>query len=124
MTKEQRIELIKWSCENGYADGFGPIETEPRLMCKVPVSSNHLCSEHIYIEDCAFWDNIYYPLFLQRTIEGINRIFEEWRITQTNSLVLAILKEESGDAFMLKNYPTIDQAKESALLYIMEEMNK
>lgn len=127
MTAEERIELIKWGCQ--YADGFdwheavswefekGPVGIDEFLF----INGHQFCQVKEFIE--AFW----YPLFLQRVIEGINRE-EQWLIIQDASGIMASLisswrqSKATEQIFGCAEKGGEDQAKESALFWIKSEM--
>lgn len=78
-------------------------------------------------------NKVYYPLFLQRVIEGINRdysinkhddpifgtvkIFSEDIVTCSTGLKKVICKH-----FNFKDFENIDEAKEKAIKYILENV--
>ena len=82
------------------------------------------------IEDLAKWMYIYYPLFLQRVIEGINR---EYFNVNTNyqpywiellSKQIIVDKDDSYGyvIFELRDFDNFDQAKEQAIKFILDQM--
>jgi alpha-L-fucosidase len=64
--------------------------------------------------------NNYYPLFLQRVIEGINKSNIEYRIEQCYNMV-EVLDSEEYDViinYLIEDNP--DQAKEQAIIWVLE----
>ena len=115
------VDFIKWMV--GYAEGF-------------EWNSKSVVTPHDIIvpgSNKSIWNNVYYPLLLQRAIEGIEKNYDieilaywnksgkcyESQVFDTEPLDIPLFKITYTD------YKTIDQAKEQALKYIYEqEKNK
>lgn len=135
MTNEQRIKLIKWSCENGYADGFGVVERENDFAIVSPDWKQHpiLTEENHYT---MIDDNCAYPLFLQRTRIGINKRYmdnnenggDPYIDAEPGKICISYKKPRSlynYRDFWLSDYDgSEEKALEAALFWLMEEMKK
>ena len=109
------IEIIKWMVE--YADGF---EWEDPDRLDMPHGSwtvNNSCKNN------PSWNNLIYPLLLQRAIERIN-------ISTKYTIEIMIVDDDGGSigvGIMINSqwiegiYLDHDQAKEAALEYIYEQ---
>ena len=109
------IDFIKWMV--GYAEGF-EIKNKGITM----PNNDFLDSEDIK-------DNpVYYPLLLQRAIEGYNAKDKKYIFIITNKRII-IVEPESGfnipeNNFNFHDYTSIDEAKEQTLKYIWEQETK
>lgn len=120
------IEFIKWLYDK--ADGFS-LRSESDIdifdfSINVPLPNtflqswtNHFRSDH--------WKHLYYPLLLQRAIEGVNNgtnflIIQQWAVIKIGTYP----KFSEWKTIQFCNYDSIDQAKESALKYIYEQETK
>ena len=109
------IDFIKWMCEK--AEGF-----------RYDGSGFISHSGWTFSGNSVRWESMYYPLLLQRAIEGVNRDQDKWRIIQTDS-ALRLYDSDSGftipECIYKFSKMSEDQAKELSLLYILEqEKNK
>ena len=114
------IEIIKWGCER--ADGF-----------RFRYGENH--DNLFWFEDvnCGMFTTVYekvfYPLFLQRVIEGINRSNTEWQPISQCGYSIQVLTDCNRD-FVLNidlistNDKDIDQAKEQAINIYTRRQNE
>lgn len=124
------IDVIKWMV--GYAEGFewvigsGLEGVKCGERCKFFSTSEiegtkKRLTTHL-------WNSIYYPLLLQRAIEGINKkYFREgskiypWCIlTATTFYTVSNLRDKITETIDM-DYDSIDQAKKEALKYIYEK---
>ncbi len=106
------INFIKWLVE--YADGFDWEEQEGHLFITAPDGMKRTL---ILWTDFSNWHKVYYPLLLQRTIEGINKKYS--RIVQGTCTIT--IENRVGDIVYTTSYITykhLDTAKEEALKYI------
>ena len=113
--KSMDINFIKWMV--GYADGF---EFDNYVLECSDDAAFYMGSNTESMKDVfkKTFDNIYYPLLLQRAIEGVNRdcpyiwiVQDEWIRVMGTELQQELMHKDSFD----------DQAKESALKYIYEQ---
>lgn len=120
------IDFIKWMCEKAEGCRLGPINgTRIHFYCEdIPVAE---------VGSIRF-DTVYYPLLLQRAIEGTNTRYdseknykfcvhqEEWGITVIDEREKPY---ESGfgncESFYRDDNDGWDKAKESALQFIYEQ---
>lgn len=111
------VEVIKWGC--GVADGFD--------FEKLPFGSDYfiIYSSRNYYKSDEIWEDVIYPLFLQRVIEGMNLIPDRW--------IDIKLEPDSGGSCAWRPrvdlnwiseeiYLDPDQAKEQAIKYIWEQV--
>ena len=121
--KKMNKEFIQWLAN--YADGFS--------NRKVPDKSSNFAinvpKEHTFLEykyghfDTEIWYNLYYPLLLQKAIEGINKeegylVFQDFsEIGIEHSYNLDI-----NEYFNFKDCGSIEKAKEEALKFIWEKI--
>jgi len=104
------IDFIKWMV--GYAEGFE--FKDGRLIYYAPEY------EYMMFNDSPM-SHVFYPLLLQRVIEGINK-FEDYDIIQTRSNVSVFGYAKNQEPKHFESEPTKeDQAKEQALKYIYEQ---
>ena len=116
------IEFIKWMCEK--AEGFqwsSDYDTIAiRIVQKLSTEKQYTLGINIDNELPQF-EILFYPLLLQRAIEGVNR---ESKFT-VNSYFESIAVCKNGDAisvpFDITCFDSIDKAKEATLLYIYEQ---
>ena len=113
LTNEERIALIKWGCK--YAEGFelghGRTVHNPSGYYDIVEMANH--------------KNIY-PLFLQRAIEGMNNTLKGYFLSQ-DSQGIVVWYHDKPDKITLFNdhdFDSIDNCKEFALKYIMDQEAK
>ena len=112
------IEYLKWKFE--LADGFEIKEIDGHLLAKSPDQKAYSKSLKWFLESNQ-WENIYHPLLLQRAIEGVNREYD-FEIKQHADYLAVLNMKESPEIFEWdKLHTSIDQAKESALMYIWEQ---
>jgi len=126
------IEIIKWGCQ--FTDGF---DWDTNGIAGLNASQHCFFNLNIFNEGknkikVNLLKGIYYPLFLQRVIEGINKgrtfgIEQNWlyiKIVEFGSYnqdVLFNLDHPVNGTF--KQYPIIE-AKEAAIKYIYENKEK
>ena len=101
------IDFIKWMV--GYAEGFE--FKDGRLIYYAPEY------EYMMFNDSPM-SHVFYPLLLQRAIEGINRDHEIEIVQEAWCIALLKLGKALPD-FEIVGNP--DQAKEAALKYIYEQ---
>lgn len=114
------IDFIKWMCEKadniGYDHEFGKDHI---------IFGNYA----IYnLQDPAFdlneadWAYVYYPLLLQRAIEGVNKSNGRLDIEQDKSMIrICDNKNSITNRCTLDKYDSIDAAKEAALMWVFEQ---
>jgi len=107
------INFIKWMV--GYADGF-EFKTGVYNQLRI-IHKNNTQFINKVIKD---WG--YYPLLLQRAIEGINKTTDKYLIFQCFASVYIEhnVIDDYEKYFYYSDY-TIDKAKEAALKYIWEQ---
>jgi len=111
------IDFIKWLCEK--AEGFESFEDQEGL--------NIYCNKWGSIVGNLSFTEVYYPLLLQRAIEGVNLTSGVWiqiLLTPDNGGSVAWKPFIKSDNFQGLNgdlFLWVDQAKESALRYIWEQ---
>ena len=79
--------------------------------------------ETLFIDNNMVLEEVFYPLFLQRCIEGINRKSlngNTWTYIETTINQIVVFDGEESYKPFEDN--SIDQAKEEALRYILEQM--
>jgi len=106
------IEFIKWLVS--YAKGFEYKEDNPHLHIAIPTGLQRTL---VFWMDFQEWHKIYYPLLLQRAIEGLG--------IQISASSVYIEMGDPDDPFYGKcvsEFKNIDEAKEAALKYIWEKM--
>ena len=127
--EEMNKDFIKWLAD--YADGFSITENgwlrEPDEDCYTNLENEEDLGNDLFVK-------ITYPLLLQRAIEGINKDLDKFEIFQNPYCVW--VRDERYGLTSIQNYyfediihkdepyilcDTPDQAKESALKYIMEK---
>jgi len=113
------IDKLKWMVEK--AEGFVMIYCTSVNHFKIRLP-NMLTQENI-ISDT--WETIYYPLLLQRTIEGTNRE-EGYLIYQEYSEIrIEHNTDPEVDVYIsFYDYQSIDQTKQAAIDYIYEMEGK
>ena len=89
------------------------------------------CGWDSYLIDFTWspYRDIAYPLFLQRCIEGVNRKYQsvsdnetKWISVEGDCICVSLNWRENDKNFFYKDHDTIDQAKEAALLYYLQEV--
>lgn len=130
------IEFIKWKIE--YSEGFEYYKNTD--IVKTPDGSMFALSrvyDSINADYETIWNTVYYPLLLQRAIEGVNQQSEDVTIYANNLCIWIRYKnseyyEEKSFYFIdgvdrlgSELFDGTDQAKESALnhIYKQEAMN-
>lgn len=111
-----KIDFIKWMCERAEGYSWGVNITTVRC----PDNRIYRFGLTASIDSMA-WERIYYPLLLQRAIEGINRIPSgDIAVIQYPCAIKAGYKNE-WKVFFFPKYKSFDQAKEAALKYVYEQ---
>ncbi len=105
------IDFIKWMCEK--AEGFNIVKNRLRI------SGEKTFTECLL----GYFDyaHVYYPLLLQRAIEGVNKEDSCFLIMQNHR---GIYFDTYKNPAVYKDYTSIDKAKKSALKYIYEQDTK
>ena len=116
------IDFIKWMCEK--AEGFEWEVGSGLEAVKVGTASifteNDISGNRKACLAARLWEPIYYPLLLQRAIEGVNRTDKTYTIEITEMVcVFEYLPEDDGIWF--NDAKSIDEEKESALMHIYEQ---
>ncbi len=121
------IEFIKWLCER--AEGFsyeigsginGIVVGKYAIFTENDIKQN---AKRTFTS--RLWIPIYYPLLLQRAIEGVNNTKGIFEIQQNVGDIQLYNRKTVGFIyFMLNEFKSADQAKESALEYIYEQEKK
>jgi len=113
------IELIKWGCQ--YAEEF---EYKRSVMVKslgfrdtIEAPDGNIMVYEDF--DSKEWITLYYPLFLQRVIEGVNKNDNDIVIVQDDNII-AVVSYSFEKEVTIEDSGTPDQAKEAALIWIME----
>lgn len=105
------IELIKWMCDK--ADGF-------EFRFTGTLNNERVYYNHGSIHPSVMWEDLeawmFYPLLLQRAIEGVNEKSDDFFIDQTFKRVY-VNKDELDEAWFNIGV-SADAAKLSALEYI------
>ena len=105
------VNFIKWMCDK--AEGFEAVTGKNRFNCSMGIVS---------ISDTGYF-KIIYPLLLQRAIEGVNKEDERIVIVIDDCLI-DVISYKFTKNFNIEDLG-IDNAKESALLYIYnQELDK
>ena len=124
------IEFIRWLCE--YAEGFEiyimgikDIEEWEGIDIEKLSSFGMGCVlGRGDLKGFEEWNKIYYPLFLQRAIEGIN-YYLKYTIFQNKSMISVHYDDKKfSEIFYFKDYNSIDEVKEKALYYIYEQIRE
>ena len=102
------IDFIKWMV--GYADGFEMVEGRIKTPHK-----------HQLLMDTIQVHKGYYPLLLQRAIEGVSKSKSKYYIDQFSESICVGTSRFFCYIFEKDNGENIDQAKEQALKYIYEQ---
>ena len=122
-------EIIKWAIEEFKPEGFGLYNNGTSLSIEIP------CDRLIRM-DGKYWNSdeykntltVYYPLFLQRVIEGINSNSENILIDQSSTSVQTRIEINGGETTEFNTFPIqlarYDRAKELAIEYIYKELHK
>lgn len=112
-------EIMNWGCD--FADGFKISENGKTIYCPDgPYNLEKLLKEHTF-DYLPKWNLVYYPLFLQRVIEGINRAFDNDTIRYSiimDGTVIQVYDLENTCITEEYNDEPIDQAKEEAVKYV------
>jgi len=111
------INFIKWMVE--YANDF---ENDGDFI-RYKKTKDYFLEEHIFMTNNVYWSELYYPLLIQRAIEGINREKGIYLITQNfaNVWIEHNICDDFEEYFSFSDYESIDKAKEQALKYIFEQ---
>lgn len=125
MTTKEDIDFIKWMCDK--AEGF-TFKTDPVGGREYHIVRYEHTSDQKYdfvINPLPIDHWSYYPLLLQRAIEGVNKPSEGFFITQTcdEVFIYHFMEVTQSEHFKLEDM-TEDQAKESALKHIYEQETK
>lgn len=121
---EKKIDVIKWSCGNGYAEGFEYRELSDKyVMLSFPLYE-HWHEIEWWLNDRLFL-SVGWPLFLQKTIEGITQSNNDWFMKQDCEGIqvyphikkIGYLKQKMVH-FSL--YDSIDAARLAAITWVME----
>ena len=115
-TMENDIDFIKWMVEK--AEDWEMMGKDKRWHL------SYLLGDWIDNKSLVYTE-VYYPLLLQRAIEGISiGSNSEWLIVQEWSLIRVRTYPKytkEWKSFDYRAYQSLDQAKESALRYIWEQ---
>ena len=133
-------EIMDWGCK--FADGFeyDILHSDgeyPYIRC-YNGASHYLGDFPFHDIDFDLWENVYYPLFLQKTIEGLskeygfdfdpyyNKSTNQWNYMFFNKYNTQYPDSEGllTHTNNVVNRLDIDEAKEQAIKYIYEEINK
>lgn len=113
------VEELEKACE--FADGFEIANTVGDKELWVNTGRGTVIGTRIN-ENNKQWELIYYPLFLQRVIEGMNK-GDDFSITQHWDVIE--IEDDSFNSLTTIGKTcigTIDQAKEQAIKYILENI--
>jgi hypothetical protein len=119
------IEFIKWLCDKAEVFMFETGSGLSRVVMNIEYKPC-FTTYHIHSRD-HLWVNVYYPLLLQRAIEGVNlNHVVGCKITQADHdiIVRDYITSEVFRIFRIAYSESdyrFDQAKESALKYIYEQ---
>ncbi len=112
------IDFIKWMCDKAEDYSIVCMGDIARFRYQGKQNYDYVLGWSLPISDWCF-----YPLLLQRAIEGVNRTDKTYTIAITEMVcVFEYLPEDDGIWF--KDAKSIDEEKESALMYIYEQDNK
>lgn len=113
------IDFIKKCCEfaGGFTyirDGYIRLPNGDRMSINCP---------------CVEWEDVYFPLLLQRAIEGVNRaranIGDDYPKIETGAYGISVFFSLlENDDFGFDEYGCEDATKRSALEYVFQEMDK
>jgi hypothetical protein len=121
LTKEERVKLIKWGCK--YTKSFFLLKGPGDFTTFRCVLYAHAHEIEWWLKDGLFYD-FGWPLFLQQVIEGINRL-ESGKVDITQfSNAVTVDYDSKGmriKTFFYSQFGSINQAKEVALKYIMDQ---
>ena len=108
----ENIELIKFMVS--HAEGF-ELNGDQLIF---PESGIETFDEHLLT--LRVWELVWYPLLLQRAIEGVNRdLNNPYKInTEYNNIEVYHVRLGLMDGWIKED---IDQAKEAALMYVREQ---
>lgn len=109
------IDFIKWLCDK--AEGFVFYEYD-----EFDIEIETPCSENSFTDIGSLMANdAFYPLLLQRAIEGVNRESKYTVNQYHNSIPVCKNGYAISVPFDLECFDSNDKAKESALQYIYEQ---
>ncbi len=110
------IDFIKWMV--GYADGFDWEEEHLRVQ---EAGKGEIKD---WINNIV-WVKIYYPLLLQRAIEGVNRnsVYNKSDSKILSNLYVYEAITKNGSELFDIDWSNPVKAKEAALMYIWEQEN-
>ncbi len=119
-------DFIKWLCEKAegfeenYKNYLGAAKANTGLYVDTPHDSFKIGQNE------PLWRNVYYPLLLQRAIEGVNRKFNKsrnYRI-RIDEIGVRVLDGWETELRYWGTSPDIDRSKEHCLKYIWEQENE
>lgn len=99
-----------------FADGFGIEKSTLTGHYMVRISESVWCM----VDIIDTWEH--YPIFLVRTIEGINRDIKGCEITTFKSKIFSLLKDVGGAYFYFDKNCSIDHAKQAAIEYVLDRL--
>ena len=118
MTNEKRMEFIQYFKDR--AEGFDTYEETEGLLLNqgTYIATPH--DEFAIDQDSPLWRKVYYPLFLQRAVEGVNTSLKGWFISQDCQGIRVYRDGDSYYPFNYDDYKNVDMAKEASLIYVWE----
>jgi hypothetical protein len=115
--------IMKWAIEEFKPEGFNLTEDKDYIRAY----SFRYALIYKQVNDDV-WANAYYPLLLQRVIEGINSNSENILIDQSGTSVQTRIEINGGETTEFNTFPIhldrYDRAKELAIEYIYKELHK
>jgi len=111
------IDFIKWMCDK--AEGFEWSEDQT-----ISIPSGDWFFQNQGVMDKVEWKHVYYPLLLQRAIEGVNKegVYNICLMSDCISVEWPLMTTwENATNFCYDEYGSIDVAKDSALRYVYEQ---
>lgn len=113
------VEMIKKGCE--FAEGF------ERISKDLGITNTHIVyepneKEYVIFFSDVVWGEVYYPLFLQRVIEGLKLKYKEKLISINNSDGCWYCSIYDG--WCSEMFDTPEQCKGSAIKYIFEQLEE
>ena len=119
-------EQIKKLIEIAKPEGFNCYEDIDGLTLVIGIRH-----ETLFIDNNMVLEEVFYPLFLQKCIEGVNRGYrdniQDRYFIDTDAESIDVWDEDDRTypfCGNFRDYGTIDQAKEQALIYILDNIQK
>ncbi len=121
------IEKIKWCIERAEGFGLSKIRNNTIEMIDICGLVSYAVESLNRTSSKVPWENVYKPLFLIRTIEGINRDYckdGNFWIEQGLDFIQVVDKKCNYEQFDFENYEDIDEAKQVVIDYVYDQRVK